>query len=235
MARLERKEYRFTCQHCGRTFAKVTTPGFAKRTMYCSETCCVAAQEAKRESRYVKIEKVAQQGECVVCGTHFDYEDYPNSRRQHLYCSEHCKRKAERRKQAASRRQKSAERKAKLAESRANAQAHTKRLETIKRNAPILQAVCPSCGRTFEYQKTGGSERVYCSETCRNHVNGAKYRQRHGIRTPKPAPASKPEKKVAPVGYYVPRGESVQHYLFDEDPWKSGRLPQSVTENQCFS
>lgn len=234
MARLERREYTFTCQHCLREFTKVTTPGHAKRTMYCSEECRSAAQEAKRGARYVKIEKIPQQAECVVCGTYFDYEDYPNSRRKHLYCSDFCKKRAGRRKQTEKRRQKSAERKANLAEARAKAQAQAKRLETIKRNAPILQAVCPACLRTFEYQKTGGSERVYCSETCRNHVNGAKYRQRHGIRTPKYAPAPKPEKKVASVGYYVPRGESVAHYLFDEDPWTSGRLPKSVTENQLF-
>lgn len=234
MARLKKKEYTLTCQHCLRVFTKITTPGFAKKSMYCSEKCCSAAQEAKRESRYVKIEKIPQQAECVVCGTHFDYMEYPNCKRKHLYCSDQCKKKAERRKQAASRRQKSAERKAKIEEARAKALAHAKRLETIKRNAPVLQAVCHSCGRTFEYQKTGGSERVYCSETCRNRANGAKYRQRHGITTPKPAPAPKPEKKVVSVGYYVPKGESVAHYLFDEDPWKSGRLPKSVTENQLF-
>ena len=235
MARLERKEYTFTCQHCLREFIKVTTPGYAKRSMYCSEACRSAAQEAKRGARYVKVEKIPQQAECVVCGTHFGYEEYPNSKRQHLYCSYQCKKRAAWLKQAASRRQKSAERKAKLEEARAKAQAQAKRLESIKRNAPFLSAVCPACGRTFEYQKCGGSERVYCSETCRNHVNKAKYRQRHGIRTFKPAPAPKPEKKVASVGYYVSNGKSVHHYLFEEDPWKSGRLPQSVTENQCFS
>lgn len=236
MARLARKEYRFICQHCGRTFAKVTTPGFAKRTMYCSETCCVAAQEAKRVSRYVKVEKIPQQAECVVCGTHFDYEEYPNSKRQHLYCSDYCKKKAERLKQAEKRRQKSAERKAKLEEARAKAQAQAKRLESIKRNAPVLSAVCPACLRIFEYQKSGGSERVYCSGACRSRVNGANYRKRHGIiTTPKPATAPKPEKKVVSVGYYVPKGDMLNCFSLEDDPWSSGRLPASVTENQCFS
>lgn len=119
---------------------------------------------------------------------------------------------------------------------------------------PVLEtfhATCLNCGESFEYQDYAGSKRrhFYCSRTCKNQVSARNLYLRKEAEDPGRAArllaqkaereAKKAEreakKKVAPVGYYVPHGEMRPCFSLEDDPWKSGRLPPSVTENQCFS
>lgn len=45
----------------------------------------------------------------------------------------------------------------------------------------------------------------------------------------------KETKKVTCAGFYAPKGSSLNAYTLEDDPWKSGRLPKTVTENQLYA
>lgn len=74
---------------------------------------------------------------------------------------------------------------------------------------------CEHCGRMFRFFDTLGKAKMhhYCSDSCRWKGQ----RRRKAMR-------EKGELESAVVAMYA----------FLEDPWKTGQLPKSVTENQLY-
>lgn len=112
-----------------------------------------------------------------------------------------------------------------------------KRLKSPKTQKLHTLGKCLICGKifTFEDYVTTARQHLYCSPRCKKV---AYWKNRAASAPPKEArvkPQPTPKPKVAPAGFYIAKGVSLNSYTLEDDPWQSGRLPQSVTENQVFS
>ena len=158
---------------------------------------------------------------CKHCLRHFTKVDTEVERDRYMFCSERC-RKASYRKQ--------------------------KKEGCGAVGKVKFKTKCHHCGTDFEYEDWPAStrEHKWCSRKC-GHL--ASYRRKTAIqqRIKEAAKAfedSMPDHAIAVaeqrptratrLALYVPVGVSVNAFALEDDPWKSGRLPKSVTENQLF-
>ena len=154
---------------------------------------------------------------CKHCLRHFTKVDTEVERERYMFCSDRC-RKASYRKQ--------------------------KKEGCGAVGKVKFKTKCHHCHEEFEYEDWPAStrEHKYCSAKC----NGlAKKARMKAVReraaevakqfAPKHEPvADTPKPKATAMSFYTPKGISVAAYAFDEDPWKTGQLPKTVTENALF-
>jgi hypothetical protein len=89
---------------------------------------------------------------------------------------------------------------------------------------------CLVCGKLFVFEDYEISTRrhYYCGPTCKNHAKRKARTKDDEVRQKEAKP------KVVAVGFYVAKGASLNAYTLEDDPWKSGRLPESVTGNALW-
>ena len=159
------------------------------------------------KSYYTPRPKIDVTLTCKVCGKEFTIRATEGRVQVFKYCSEECKSKAA------------------LA------------LRNEHRRVPKLRILgkCLVCGKLFIFEDyiTSARPHFYCGKTCKNHARwkDCKLVEERKAKDAKPRP--KPTAVVA--GFYAPKGNMLSAYTLEDDPWKSGRLPKSVTENQVFS
>lgn len=87
---------------------------------------------------------------------------------------------------------------------------------------------CPECGELFTYVETENSQRkrIFCNANCaKRHANrDRRLREGKGVTT-RPA--------ISTV--CIPVCKPAVPYSLDVDPWQTGQLPASVTENALYS
>jgi hypothetical protein len=159
---------------------------------------------------------------CKHCLCHFKKVDTETERDRYMFCSERCRKGWYRRQKKEG----------------------CGAVHKDKRTAE-----CQHCGTVFEYEDWPASirEHKWCSRKC---AHRAAYAKRLALKqrlkdAAKAFEASMPDHAVPIVEakrpqatrltYYLPKGTSLNAYTLEDDPWKSGRLPKSVTENQLYS
>jgi hypothetical protein len=159
------------------------------------------------KSYYTPRPKIDVKLTCKVCGREFTKTTTEDRAQVFKYCSEECKSKAA------------------LA------------LRKAHRRVPKLRILgkCLVCGELFVFEDyvTSARQHYYCGKTCKIYAKWKARTKGDEVREKEAKLRPKPTAVVA--GFYIPKGNMLNAYTLEDDPWKSGRLPKSVTENQVFS